>query len=419
MTPIRILVLLVVATVLIQSTRATSANQLKSETLEAIREAGELVESDPETAIDRLLKQERSVEAGSPDDAYLKLSRIQILLSNERTAEAIEPFKRVISYQTLDAKTQERTVRGLGHVYYQLDRREDLIQLFESHFPNPDLLQPDTLQLYAVATLDSDQASKSVDLCQIALGKKNKLDRNLCQIAAAALQREERHSESARFIELMLEDRPDEKTLWEQLAAAYFRAGDLWAAFGAIDRAQEREFMQATKDRATKIEILYQLERYAAAAQGIESWIAENPQSVEKRIWDLLLYCYEQQNLDTRKIETLKRASELTNWPDFDLQLADHFWQSQKYAAVYDSILRAFSKGTVDNPSDAWTLATAAAISLERLDRAEFAIENARDTNADIRQLERLGQAIEKLRIKTADPAVPQSPKSHSSPTRS
>lgn len=375
-------------------------------TLEALQKISEIAIEESETALQLALEQERQVETGSLDDAYLKLARIQILLANNRLSEAIDPLSQTIEYGVLDPATRERTVRGLGHVFYQLDRRTDLLALFDKQFQDLEALAPETLQLYAVALLENGQAAQAIQRCELALSKKAQLDLTICQIAAAALQSQERHSDSARYIELMLAHKPDDAALWDQLAAAYYRAGTLWKVLGTIDRAQEKGFKTDPASQVSIIEILYELEHYAATAERIEEWIDRDPDTLEKRLWFLLVYCYEQQNLDTQATATLERASRLTPWPEMDLQLADRHWKSDDYALVYEDIIRAMNKGPVSNPADAWTLAAAAAISLERLEDAAKALVKARESGADQRKIQRLEHSIEKLRIQETEDAI-------------
>ena len=378
-------------------------NRPTDETLEVLGRISDLSESDPQAAIDLALKTERSVEAGTIDDAYLKLSRIQILLGNERSAECIEPLEAVIAYKILDPSTQERTARGLGQVYYQLDRQADVVALFRSVFRETDDLEPSTLQLYAVALLDTGKADEAVRRCEQALGLRAELDSNLCQIAAAALQSAERFAASARYIELLLLKKPNDAPLWDQLASAYYQAGDLESVYGAIERARERGFKQDPESELTLVEILYETERYTAAADRIETWIDSDPSAAEERMWRLLIYCYDQQGLDEKKLAVLKRASRLTDWPDIELQLADHYWQNEDYRSVYAAIQRALSKGPVPNPGDAWTLAAASALALEDVERAEVSLDAARRHQADPQSLERLERSLAALRERLDD----------------
>ena len=147
-----------------------------------------------------------------------------------------------------------------------------------------------------------------------------------------------------------------------------------------------------------RLEILYELESDDAAAKLIENWIEQDSRTIEKRIWLLLVYCYEQQNLAKQATATLQRASRLTPWPEMDLQLADRHWKTGDFAATYEDIMRAMKKGPVAKPADAWTLAAAAAISLKRIDDAAHAAKEARAAGADPIKIERLEKSVEQLR---------------------
>ncbi len=373
-------------------------NHPSSETLAALQKIAELSIDDKLAAELFALEHESKVAQNSIDDAYLKLTRAQILLTENRFQEAINPLSTAIASNALDSATQERTIRGLGQVLYHLDRRKELIALFNTHFENRTNISAETLQLYAVALLQDGQSEPALRRCEQALSKKSAFNPTLCQIAASSLQDLNRFSESARYIELMLAKQPDNATLWDQVVTAYYRAGNLWATFGAIERAQEKRFKTDRDSQISKVEILYELESYAAAAKLIESWIEQDSQAIEKRIWLLLVYCYEQQNLAKQATATLQRASQLTPWPEMDLQLADRHWKTGDFAATYDDIMRAMEKGPVAKPADAWTLAAAAAISLERIDDAAHAAKEARAAGADSVKIERLEKSIEQLR---------------------
>ncbi len=369
-----------------------------SETVETVQKATELSDEDIHSAEKMLREQEGKVELGSIDDAYLKLTRIQLLLEADRLQEAIDPLLKTIGYDVLEPKTQERTVRGLGHVYYQLDRRKEMVELFERHFRDPDSLSIESLQIYAVGLLEEEDPSRALILCEIALSQSVDLNRSLCQIAAASLQALDRLQESAKYIELMLSRDSENAVLWDQLISAYFRSGDLWAAYGAIERAQRIGLKNDDTTHVSKIEILFELEYFAAAASMMEDRLLYPSDATSKRDWLLLINCYDQQNLSEKAIAALERASRLSPWPEMDLQLADRHWRSGDYAAVFEDVKRAFDKGNVDKPGDAWTLAAAAAISLGKFNDAALALDKARAADSDPKKIEQLERSLDRGR---------------------
>ncbi len=369
-----------------------------SETIETIQKATELSDEDIHSAETMLREQEGKVELGSIDDAYLKLTRIQLLLEADRLQEAIDPLLKTIGYDVLEPKTQERTVRGLGHVYYQLDRRKEMVELFERQFRDPNSLSIESLQIYAVGLLEEKDPSRALKMCEIALSQSVDLNRSLCQIAAASLQALDRLQESAKYIELMLSRDSENAVLWDQLISAYFRSGDLWAAYGAIERAQRIGLKNDDTTHVSKIEILFELEYFAAAASMMEDRLLYPSDATSKRDWLLLINCYDQQNLSEKAIAALERASRLSPWPEMDLQLADRHWRSGDYAAVFEDVKRAFDKGNVDKPGDAWTLAAAAAISLGKFNDAALALDKARAADSDPKKIEQLERSLDRAR---------------------
>ncbi len=369
-----------------------------SETIEIIQKATELSDEDTHSAEEMLRNQEGKVEPASIDDAYLKLTRIQLLLESDRLQEAIDPLRKTIGYNILEPKTQERTVRGLGHVYYQLDRRKEMVELFERHFRNPEALSMESLQIFAVGLLEEENPSRALQMCEVALSKSVDLNRSLCQIAAASLQAMDRLQESAKYIELMLSQDSGNAVLWDQLISSYFRSGNLWAAYGAIERAQQLGLKNDDSTHVSKIEILFELEHFAAAASKMEARVGNPNATIQKRDWLLLINCYDQQNLSEKAIAALERASRISPWPEMDLQLADRHWRSGDYAAVFEDVKRAFDKGNVEKPGDAWTLAAAAAISLGRIDDAALALDEARAAGSDPRKIGQLERSLDRAR---------------------
>ncbi len=371
-------------------------SQPATKTLIALREIADLQEESVEQAILRLERLEASLDPNSIDNAYAKLARIQILLADDRFEEAIEPLQAAIDTQTLSPATQERAIRSLGQIYYQLDRSNDLLALFDQHFSGEENLEAETLQFYAIAQLQAGRSEQALESCARAIAKQDTPNATLYQISAAALQELERYSESARFIEALLELDPQDASLWDQIVAAHYRAGDLWAAYGAIQRAQKRGFKNDPATQTSEAEILYELEQYAVCAQFLENRIDQDD-DIDKPTWMLLVYSYDQQNLSRQAIETLQRASKSTPWPEIDLQLADRHWKTKDYEATYNHIARASEKGPLAKPANAWTLATAAAIQLGRPSDAEQSLDKARKAGADPEKIARLEKSIKLL----------------------
>lgn len=389
--------------------------------MESIQAAADLLDAGKFAAAETMTLnalRERATEA--TDATFLSLTLAQIYLSADKLAEAVEPLESALSSRLLDPAMEEGALRGLGQVLFHLERKEEAVAAFDRLLPSlPDVSAP-TLQLYAVLLLQAERPADALAQCQRAMLLERKLDRVLLQIAVSALQSLGRETDAARYLEYLLKGAGDDTQLWDELVAAYYRSGDYWGAVAALERAQARGFKTDLQSRITRLELLYELEQYHVAAKEIEAGLASGDVPSELRVWLMLVYCYEQQDMEEKAVLALEAASKASPWSEIDLRLADKHWRASDFRAALDDVKRALGKGSVQKPGEAWVLAAAAAIALQDLPESEAAVAHARENGVAEERLVPLEEALVRLRnIRLAESGAAPAPAGQTQNTRS
>lgn len=350
------------------------------------------------------------------DAAVARLLKVQVLLSSERFADTVAPLEEALAMGTLPADSIDRSWRTLAQVYYQLGRLSDGEAKLSAYLAGAEDPSTETLQLHAVLALQSGKPEIAVETCQRILNTLPEPPAEVYHLTAAALQAAGLFADASPYLERLAQMDPGNADYWSQLMASYYQAGNLWGAISALDRAQERGVKKEPRDNLLRAEMYYNLELHEQAAKLIEEGLDSGAIPSELDVWLLLVYCQELLKRPDLALETLRKASEATPFPEIDIRLAETAWKESDPAATIAYLDSAFAKGNVSNPADAWTLYAAAAVSDRRARLAERAIEEGRSAGADPKKLDQLQQAVEQLRLDPNVEAAAEHPNANETP---
>lgn len=292
---------------------------------------------------DRLLA---DAPAGSYDLFVLSQVRAQLLVAQERYADAIEPLETSLAladaHPFLDARPKLELLYLLAQLHAQLasaekspavqragfDRAEAHLRRWLAETPAP---TPEA-QLFAASVLYNRAEAESASSAARRQGFADALAaagrglalsvrpaEQLYVLRLAALQQLGDLAAAADTLELLVEKFPDRPAYWSQLLAAHLNlaaaapddraARPEWLrALLTLERAQQRGLLTTPADRYTLAALCHNLGQPARAIALLEADLA-GPLATDRRAWELLVRSYQQAHDAPRALAALERAA--------------------------------------------------------------------------------------------------------------
>lgn len=175
-------------------------------------------------------------------------------------------------------------------------------QLFHARFlyskaaQNPD--HPD-LELIQKALVESDKG--------LLMSNRPKDDFYLLKFVC--LQQLNRNQEAAEILELLVKNKPESASYWQQLASLYLTTEQTTRAVLTLERAQSNGHMNTPKDNFNLIGILFNIGQYSKAAELLETGLREGKIDQTTDNWELLALCYQQMDRPLKAVEAFKEAT--------------------------------------------------------------------------------------------------------------
>lgn len=364
-------------------------------------------------------------DPASFDMAVLLQIKAQTLLQKSAFSEAIAPLEKALALS--DAKTpsyfDERITQEflyfLAQLYFQeattskvpavTSVAHEKAERFMSRWvanakkSNPDALLFYASLLYYRATQNPDKPDdaaikKALGVVDDALRMSTRPKDNLNVLKLVCLQLLGRNAEATELLELLVKQKPDNRTYWQQLAALYLAQGQDVRAILAFERAQSNGFMNAAKDNFNLVGIHFNIGQHERAAELLEKGLRDGSIDNEEKNWELLAYSYQQLNRDFKAIDTLKEATKVfPKSGQLEYLIAQNYYGMEKFGDALPHLQSAVAKGGGNKPHQTYLFLAFIAYELKRFDVALDAAERASALPEGKAEGERMKQAIQDI----------------------
>ncbi|MEJ1972672.1 MAG: hypothetical protein WDM96_09505 [Lacunisphaera sp.] len=346
---------------------------------------------------------EAKVPADSYDAALINQYRTQILLQQGEYAKAIGPIEKTLALS--DAKTptyfDERVTRELYFFLFQLYFQEsnstknptliatyyDKAQKAIEHWlvltpqSNADAQMYYAQLLISRALLDPTKPDKP--LLEKAIVEINKgllmatrPKDTFYLLKLVCLQQLDRNAESAELMEVVVKQKPDSATYWQQLAALYLSLGKDLRAIVTIERAQAHGFMNTPKDNYNLLGIYFNTGQYEQASELLEKHLKAGTIENDQKNWELLANAYQQLQRPLKSVDTLKEATKIfPKSGQLELLISQAYTQLDKPEESLVHAQAAIAKGNLTKPYQAYLSLSFTAYQLKKY---EVALEAAK-----------------------------------------
>lgn len=377
----------------------------------------------------------------SYDRALITQIKAQILLAEGKFAAAVEPLEAALALGERHAFFAPPALQDqrylLAQIHCQLagehkdaalqqasyDRALDVLRRWfaSASRPTADARLLSASILYNRATLvaghpDAGRLQEARREAELGLGLQPKANLQLYVLLLATLQQLGDIPASADILELLVKQRPDSATYWQQLAATYLNlAADAkdepevrrqyLRAILTFERAQALGLLDAPKDRFNLIAIYFNIQQFDRAAALLEKMLAAGSLDDARRGWELLASAYQQLRQDDRAADAFQRA--IRAFPkdgQLEFALAQLHHAQGRSEAAYVHLENASAKGGLAKPGQSALFTAYIACELQRYDDAARWLETAaRHDDAKKDEVTRLGRIVQDaIRERTA-----------------
>jgi predicted Zn-dependent protease len=376
------------------------------------------------------------VPADSYDAAFILVQKAQLFVQSGEYAKAIEPMERGVRLS--DSKTptyfEERQSKELYFFLFQLyfqeasntknttliatyyDKAQKAMERWFTLVPqsNADAQMYYAQLLISKALLDANKPDKA--LLEKAIVE---IDKGMLLAARpkdtfyllklVCLQQLDRNAESAELMELVVKQKPETSTYWQQLAALYLSLGKDVRAIITIERAQAHGFMNTPKDNYNLLGIYFNAGQFEQASELLEKHLKAGTIENDQKNWELLALSYQQLQRPLKAIEALKEGTKaFPKSGQLEFQIAQAYTSLEKPEDALRHVQAAIAKGNLTKPFQAYLSLSYTAYQLKKFDVALEAAKKAaeypegvKDGGAMVKALEGIMQDREARKNKT------------------
>ncbi len=313
------------------------------------------------------------------DAAVLLQYKAQTLLQKSEYGKAIDPLERCLQLSDshtptyFDDRITVELLNFLGQLYLQEAMNSknpanapalfDKAELYMTRWiksvkkPTPDALTAYASLLYNRATQDQEHPDKALlkrtlEVVEKALHLSAHPKDNLYLLKLVCLQQLDRNAEATELLELLVKNKPENKTYWQQLAALYLGQQQDIRAITAIERAQTYGHMTTPKDNYNLVGIHFNLNQFDRAAELLEKGLKDGGIENDQKNWELLAYCYQQLNRDYKAIDALQRATKaFPQSGQLEYLIGQNYYQLEKMPEALEHLQASVKKGGGNKPA--------------------------------------------------------------------
>lgn len=347
------------------------------------------------------------VGADSYDMAYLLQLKMQIFLQQGDFTKSIEPMERSLALSEAKSPTyfDERITRELYYylvqLYFQEATQTKNASLAASFFDKAEKAMVNWLKitpqtnadaqliysqlLFSKAMLNAEKPDtallkKALEQVEIGLHLVARPKDTFHILKLVCLQNLDRNAEAAELLELLVQQKPNSSTYWQQLAAMYLNLNQEMRAIVTIERAQAHGFMNAPKDNFNLVGIYFNIQQYEKAAELLETGLSNGSIESDPKNWELLALSYQQLQRPLKGIEALKMGTKaFPTSGQLEFLIAQSYTSIDKPREALPHIQAAIAKGNLTKPYQAHLSLAYTAYSLKEYDMALAAALKAKE----------------------------------------
>jgi len=354
-------------------------------------------------ALTAALEMEPRVRGNPYEHAIVAQTIGYIYVQMERYREGIPYLKQAADLDSMPDSGQQQTMSLLANMYASVEDWTSTIAWLDRWCIRAENPTADVLILGAQARAQMGNHQDAIPFVRRAIEKATEPKENWYQLLLAMHYELHQYREAAGVLEVMVGIWPTNQRYWEQLAGLYMELQDDRKALATMALAY-RNGMTTEEDKIMALVRMYLFLQMPYPAAGVldrEMRAGRVTSSLEHL--ELLGNAWAQARENTRAVDALGRAAELSEDGELYVRRAQILVQMQLWADVISSVDAAVAKGGLDKPGRAYILQGMAAAELKRFEEAIRYFNNAAaypETRSQAREWSRYMQ--EELAVNTS-----------------
>lgn len=298
----------------------------------------------------------------------------------QQTQAAADDFQKALESGGLTAAENLELRNNIGRLYLAAGQFQKGIDSLEAWIrsggqADDKVLYPLSIAYYRVGNIPkATENAEAVLRAQGAKPTRELLDfLNVLYVEGGPSKRRER----AALLERMLDLFPNDKNLWDAVAALYFDANDERRAFEVVKLAYLAGLKTSEQEIKQIVNFYSNFNAPFAAARLLEKEM--NANRVQTNLDNLLLLAnlYQVAREFDRSIPVLQRASQLSNNGALSERLGRSLFEEAKYREAIAAFRDAINRGGLQDLGNAWVLTGNAYYELDNRDEARKAFAEA------------------------------------------
>lgn len=379
------------------------------------------------------------VAPDSYDAALVYMYRMQTYMGTGEYPKAIEPMEKTLELSEAKSPTywDERVTKELNYylvqLYFQEASQTKDAKLASTYLDKAEKYMnrwlaivkgetnADAQLLYAQLLItrglqnpdkpDLPLLKRALEQVEIGLKLATRPRDTFYVLKLVCLQQLERNAEAAELLELLVKQKPDSSTYWQQLAGIYLNlaAGQEGKSSGAveaynirsiasIERAQANGFMNTPKDNFNLVGIYFNIAQYEKAAELLEAGLKNGKIDSDPKNWELLALSLQQLQRPLKAIDALKQATKaFPQSGQLEFQVAQIYISLDKQEEAITHLQSAITKGNLTRPYQVYLSLAFAAYSAQKYEVALEAARKAKEFPEGVRDGTNMEKALEDI----------------------
>lgn len=333
----------------------------------------------------------------SYDRAIFHQVQAQLNLIQNREKEAIRPLELALAQGKLDLKTSQEFRFYLGQLHFSTENYTQSLKWIEEWLANGAKPTVDQSLVYGTLLYQLEKYDRVLEAVKASMLTTPRPREQQLILKLAAQQSLKDWKGCAETLEMLVRDKPDSASYWNQLLQTYLADSRELAGIVTIERGMRRGQFSTEKDYYLLVGLYYNAEQYQAAAALIENGFKTNKLSPEQPNWELLAYCYQQMKDFDRAVDALGRASAVVKSGEVDMMRSQLLYSLGRPKEALAASRKAFEKGGLRQPERALILWASFALELRDREEARKAIAEMAKLAEPPEELEQLKAALNEL----------------------
>lgn len=336
---------------------------------------GKQAYSKARTKLQKILSE---VDKKSYEQAITLRSLASVYALENKYQKSAELLEQALATEALTEEQHQETLLNLGQLYMATDQYQKAVDTLGPWLKNnPKSTQADVRVLLANAHSQLKQYRKALPYIEYVIKHSKKPKESWLQFNLALYYQLENYSAAAGILRKLVDQYPDKKEYWQQLASMYQQLQQYSKALTIKHLAYEKGYITSESQILQLFNLyLYNKQPYQASNL-LDKELYNKAVKPSSQNWELLANAWTRAREYKKAVNALEKASSLHPKGELYLQLGRIHVEQELWQAAITAINKALKKGQLKQTGEAYILLGMSYYETGKLKSATTAFNNA------------------------------------------